>query len=359
MSIDLAVLFDPVDIGALALDHRLAMAPMTRDRAAPDGSPTALNAEYYAQRASTALIITEGTQPSDDGQGYLLTPGVYTDAHIAGSKQVADAVHAAGGRIVIQLMHTGRIAHPDNTPHGRQPVAPSAVRPQGQMFTALGPQPMLEPRALGTEEVGATVEDFRRAAGAAIAAGADGVEVHGANGYLVHQFLSSNANRRDDAYGGSIANRIRFAIEVVTAIAEEIGAERTGVQISPGNPFNDIVEDDTEALYTALVYALAPLRIAYLNVAHQGDEDLLAKLSERWPGALILNRADVEVERRAQDIADGLADVVTVGRAALANPDLVERVRAGAPLNEADPTTFYGGDERGYTDYPTLDGAKV
>jgi N-ethylmaleimide reductase len=224
------------------------------------------------------------------------------------------------------------------------------------MFTAQGMKPLPEPRALSIDEVRATVEDFRRAAAAAIAAGADGVEIHGANGYLVHQFLSSNANRRDDAYGRSIANRIRFAVEVASAIAEEVGADRTGIQISPGNPFNDIVEDDTEALYTALVDALAPLGLAYLNIAHQGDEELLATLRERWSGALILNRADASVERRARDVAEGLADVVTLGRVTLANPDIVQRVRTGAPLNEPDPATFYGGDERGYTDYPTLDG---
>jgi N-ethylmaleimide reductase len=327
---------------------------MTRSRATPEGVPTALNAEYYAQRASTALVITEGTQPSDDGQGYLSTPGIYTDEHVAGWRQVADAVHSAGGRIVIQLMHTGRIAHPDNTPHGRQPVAPSAVAPAAKMFTASGMRDMPEPRALSTAEVAQTVDEFRRAAAAAIAAGADGVEIHGANGYLAHQFLSSNANQRDDRYGGPVQNRIRFAVEVAEAVAGEIGADRTGIQISPGNPFNDIAEDDTAQLYGALVTALAPLGLAYLNIAHQGDEELLAALRRDWPGTLVLNRAGEDIDRRAHDVRDGIADVITVGRPALANPDLVERVRTGAPLNEPDPSTFYGGDERGYTDYPTL-----
>jgi N-ethylmaleimide reductase len=347
-------LWSPVDVGAIRLPHRLAMAPMTRDRSTPKGVPTELNAEYYAQRASTALIITEGTQPSEDGQGYLLTPGIHSYEQVAGWRSVTDAVHAAGGRIVIQLMHAGRVAHPANTPHGRQPVAPSALAPKGQIFTAEGMKEMPEPRALSTEEVQRTVADFAAAAAAAIRAGADGVEIHAANGYLLHQFLSSNANQREDRYGGSIENRIRLAVEVAAAVAAEIGPERTGLQISPGNGFNDIGEADTAALYRALVTALAPLGLAYLNIAHQGDEELLAGLRRLWPGTLILNRAGADIGRRVQDIADGIADVITVGRPVLANPDLVERVRAGAPLNEADPATFYGGGERGYTDYPAL-----
>ncbi len=330
------------------------MAPMTRSRATPTGMPTELNAEYYAQRASTALIITEGAQPSDDGQGYLLTPGIYTDAHIAGWRRVTDAVHEAGGRIVVQLMHVGRISHPANTPHGRQPVAPSAVKPANQMFTVSGMQEMPEPRALSEREVADTVQDFRRAAAAAIRAGADGVEIHGASGYLVQQFLASNVNQRTDRYGGSVENRIRFAVEVAAAIAEEIGPGRTGIRISPGNPFNDIVEDDVPELYTALVKALAPLDLGYLHVVHSGDEDLLASLRRDWPGALVLNRGGADLETRAKDVENGLADVITVGAMVLANPDLVERIKTGAPLNEPDPSTYYGGDARGYTDYPTL-----
>jgi N-ethylmaleimide reductase len=346
-------LWQPAEVGAMKLEHRLAMAPMTRDRADADGVPTALNAAYYAQRASHALIVSEGTQPSDDGQGYLLTPGIYRDEHVAGWRGVADAVHEANGQLVIQLMHVGRIAHPANTPHGRRPVAPSAVRPAGAMFTAAGMQEMPEPRALTTAEVAATVDDFRRAARAAIDAGADGVEIHGANGYLVHQFLSTNANRRTDRYGGTLKNRIRFAVEVAEAVADETGSDRTGIRISPGNPFNDIVDDDAGRLYRALLDALAPLEAAYLHVIHGGDERLLRDLRGRWPGALILNRPGADPQARARDVADGLADVVSVGRLALANPDLVARLKTGAPLNDPDPATFYGGDERGYTDYPT------
>jgi N-ethylmaleimide reductase len=331
------------------------MSPLTRSRATPDGVPTELNAEYYAQRASHALIITEGTQPSADGQGYPVTPGIYTDEHIAGWRKVTDAVHEADGRIVIQLMHVGRISHPDNTPHHRQPVAPSAIKPAGQMFTGSGMQEMPEPRALSTEEVAATVDDFRRAAAAAIAAGADGVEIHGANGYLVHQFLATNTNQRTDQYGGSLDNRIRFAVEVATAVADEIGADRTGIRLSPGNPFQlgDLIEDDPHEIYPHLVRALAPLDLAYLHLAHGGDEELLGTLRELWPHTLILNRAGTDIATRAKDIDNGIADVITVGSMALANPDLVERIRTGAPLNTPDPATFYGGGAAGYTDYPT------
>ncbi|MEU2427152.1 alkene reductase [Streptomyces sp. NPDC007851] len=347
-------LWTPITVGAIELPHRLAMAPMTRDRSRADGVPTDLNREYYRQRASMALIITEGTQPSAGGQGYMLTPGIYTEAHIAGWQEVTGAVHAAGGRIVVQLMHTGRISHPDNTPHGRQPVAPSAVRPKGGMYTASGLQDMPTPRALTTGEVAGVVDEFRHAASAAVAAGFDGVEIHGANGYLVHQFLAGNTNQRTDRYGGPIANRIRFATEVASAVADEIGAERTGLRISPGNPFNDIAEHDTRDLYTALVAAVAPLDLAYLHVIHGGDEEMLRQLRQEWPTALFLNRAGADIDARVADLDAGLADVITVGTTALANPDLPARLRSGAPLNEADPATFYGGDHRGYTDYPAL-----
>lgn len=349
---DLNALWQPAHAGDIHLPHRLAMAPMTRNRSTAQGVPTELNAEYYAQRASMALIITEGTQPSADGQGYLLTPGLHTAEQVAGWRKVTDAVHAAGGRIVVQLMHVGRIAHPDNTPHGRQPVAPSPVRPAGTMFTASGPQEMPRPRALSTREVAMTIEDYRRAAAGAVEAGADGVEIHGANGYLVHQFLSTNANERTDRYGGSIEGRIRFATEVAAAVADEIGAGRTAIRLSPENPYNNIREDDSHELYLALLNALAPLDLAYLHLVHSGDEQLLDTLRSLWPGTLMLNRPGADLATRAKDIADGRADIVSVGMAALANPDLVGRVRSQAPLNTPDPATFYSGGETGYTDYP-------
>ncbi|MFE5084221.1 alkene reductase [Streptomyces mirabilis] len=347
-------LWTPFTVGAMELPHRLAMAPMTRDRSLTDGAPSELNVEYYRQRASMALIITEGTQPSDDGQGYLLTPGIYTDAHIAGWRKVTDAVHAEGGRIVVQLMHTGRISHPDNTPHQRTPVAPSAIQPKGVMFTTGGPQEMPVPRALTADEITGVVDEFRYAAAAAVAAGFDGVEIHGANGYLLHQFLSANANNRTDQYGGSATNRIRFTAEVTSAVASEIGADRTGLRISPGNPYNDITEHDTHDVYPALLDTVDPLGLAYLHVIQGPDEELLQRTRQQWSTALIVNRAGTPLDTRFADLDSGLADVVTVGATALANPDLPHRIRTGAPLNEPDPTTFYGGDHRGYTDYPAL-----
>ena len=348
--------FDPIDLSGTQLANRIAMAPMTRSRAGDGGTATELTAEYYAQRASAGLIITEGIQPSVVGQGYPFTPGLHSAEQVASWRKVTDAVHAAGSRVYIQLMHVGRISHPDNTPHHRQPVAPSAIRPAGVMFTASGPLEMPEPRALSTQEVAETVEDFRRAAAAAVAAGADGVEIHGANGYLVHQFLSGNANQRTDRYGGSIEARIRFAVEVVAAVADEIGPERTSIRISPGNPYNDIVESDTHELYPALVEALRPLNLAYLHLMHVGDEQLLDMLRAQWPGTLILNRPGADIPTRAKDIDNGTADLVSVGALALANPDLVERLRVGAELNTPDPATFYGGGAVGYTDYPTHTG---
>jgi N-ethylmaleimide reductase len=346
-------IWEPISIGRMSLKNRLAMAPMTRDRATPEGVPTASNATYYAQRATFGLIVTEGTQPSDDGQGYLLTPGIYTEEHIHGWKMVTDAVHAAGGRIYIQLMHVGRMAHPSNTPHGRQPVAPSAVRPAGKMMTASGPQNLPEPRALSAEEIAATVRDFRHAASCAIAAGADGVEIHAANGYLPHQFLSENANRRTDAYGGSIKNRIRFTLEVAAAVADEIGADRTAIHLSPGNTLNDIVEGDTAALYHAMITQLAPLDLAFLSLVQAEDEELLRSIRRAWPTAMLVNRLNRARADIAVDVDAGLADMASVGRFALANSDLVLRLQRDTKLNEADQNTFYGGGERGYTDYPT------
>jgi len=349
-------LWEPVVLGRLTLSNRLAMAAMTRDRATPSGTPTELNARYYAQRASVGLIVSEGTQPSDDGQGYLLTPGIYTDEHIAGWKLVTDRVHAAGGRLFIQLMHVGRVSHPENTPHHRQPVGPSAVKPVAKMFTARGLQEIPEPRELSRDEIEGTIRDYRHAARAAIAAGADGVELHGANGYLIHQFLSENANLRTDSYGGSIENRVRFGVEVTAAVAEEIGADRIGLRISPGNKLNDIVEGATGPLYHALVAELARLHLAYLHIVQEGDEELLRWIRPHWPTSLIVNRPGRPRDKIAMDVDAGLADIASVAAFALANPDLVARLKSEAPLNLADRATFFGGGEHGYTDYPSLGG---
>ncbi len=327
---------------------------MTRARSAPSGAPTPMNAEYYAQRASMALIITEGTQPSDDGQGYPHTPGIYRDDHIVGWRRVTDAVHENGGLIVIQLMHVGRISHSANTPQGRQPVAPSPVRPSGQIFTSGGMREMPEPRELSAKEISVIVDEHRRAATAAMTAGADGVEIHAGNGYLAHQFLSSNVNLRNDDYGGSVQRRIRFAIELANAVSEEIGRDRTGIVLSPGSTLNDIQEDDIEVLYGELTRSLSSLQLAYLHLNYKGEGDIVEFIRLHWPGVLFVNRGNLHLETRLVDVETGLADAITVGTHALANPDLVARLRSGAPLNQADRSSFYGGDERGYLDYPTL-----
>ncbi len=349
-------LWSPIKIGRLNLAHRLAMAPMTRSRALPDGTPGALSPLYYAQRASLGLLISEGTQPSDDGQGYMFTTGIYTENHIAGWKKVADHVHAAGGHLFIQLMHVGRISHPDNTPHHRQAVAPSAIAPGIQMFTASGMQNIPVPRALSTKEVQSTIDEFRGAAAAAIRAGADGVEIHGANGYLVHQFMAENANVRTDQYGGTAENRARFGIEVARAVAEEIGSDRTGFRISPGNPAGGLDEGPYGPdVYRFLIQGLAKLNLAYLHVLHRDNEEFLQEIRTAWPNGLLVNRAGRPLEKIAVDIDAGLADVAPVGAWALANPDLVERLKMGAPLNSGDPSTFFGGDAHGYIDYPTME----
>jgi N-ethylmaleimide reductase len=348
-------LLESVTIGRIVAKNRLAMAPMTRNRSTPQGVPTDANATYYAQRASFGLIVTEGTQPSADGQGYALTPGMYTDDQVRAWRIVTDRVHDAGGRIYVQLMHVGRISHPANTPHGRQAVAPSAVRAAGQMHTSAGPQDFPEPRALSVGEIAQTVRDFRHAAACAIEAGADGVEIHAANGYLPHQFLSQNANQRTDAYGGSIENRVRFTIEVAAAAAHEIGPDRVGIHISPGNTFNDIVEGDTTALYRSLITQLVPLNMAFLSLVHAGDEELLRWIRRVWQTALLVNRQNRPRSEISVDVDDDFADMASVGRFALANPDLALRLQRDAPLNEPDVNTFYSSGEHGYTDYPTLD----
>lgn len=348
-------IFSPVRIGRYDLPNRIVMAPMTRSRAQFDGTPGDLAAQYYAQRAGVGLIVAEGTQPSDDGQGYLSTPGIYTPAHVAGWQKITSAVHGKGSRIFIQLMHAGRLSHPDNTPHHRQGVAPSAIAPGTGMFTPSGMQDAPTPRALTTEEVRQTVEDFRHAARCAIEAGADGVEIHGANAYLIQQFLAPSANTRTDAYGGSIENRARFAIEIATAIAEEIGADRTAIRLSPGTTMWGIDEGpEGPELYRHLVAELGKLGLAYLHIMHQGDEALFADIRQIWRQPLILNRPGRPREDIGIDVTSGLADLESYGQMILANPDFIARLKVGAPLAQADPASYFGGNEQGYVDYPTM-----
>ncbi|OMD62282.1 alkene reductase [Paenibacillus odorifer] len=354
-------LWSNTKIGNMELPHRLAMAPMTRSRAQKDGTPGELSSLYYAQRASMGLIISEGTHPSDDGQGYLNSPGIYTEKQIEGWKKVTDALHEAGGFMYIQLMHVGRISHPDNTPHHRQAVAPSAIAPGVEMFTAKGMQEIPVPRELSEEDIQNTIADFRRAAAAAIKAGADGVEIHGANGYLINQFISENSNKRIDKYGGSVENRARFAIEVTRAVVEEIGAERTGFRISPGTPLGGIVEGaQGPEVYRHLVKELANYNLAYLHVMHLGNEILLHEIRSIWTNPLLVNRVGRALEDISVDIDSGTADVVPVGIWSLANPDFVERLKKGTPLNEVDPKTLYSGNgSSGYTDYPRMEELKT
>jgi len=351
------ILWTPTRIGRVELPNRVVMSPMTRNRSQRDGVPTALNAEYYAQRAGNGLIITEGTQPSEVGQGYALTPGIHTPDQVAGWRRTTDAVHAAGGRIFIQLMHAGRVSHPDNTLNGTGPVAPSAVASPGELFTPAGMQSKPTPRELGLDEIASVVAEYADAAAAAIDAGADGVEIHGGYGYLVHQFLSPNTNLRTDEYGGSVVARVRFAVEVAGAVASRIGADRVGIRLSPGNTLNGICEPHPRETYRELVQQLAGVGIAYLHFVAGGDDGLLRELRDLWPNAVIMNRPGAELSARAEDVEDGLADAIAVGAMALANPDLVERMRVGAELNAPDPETFYGGDHNGYTTYPTLSGS--
>jgi len=348
-------LFDSVSLGRYTLQNRLVMAPMVRSRDQFDGTPGELAAEYHAQRASVGLIVSGGAQPSEDGQGYMATPGIFTAAHIAGWKKTTDAVHTRGGRIFIQLMHAGRMSHPDNTQHRRQGVAPSAIAPGDVIFTPKGMQEVPTPRALSTEEVKKTVDDYRHAAKCAIEAGADGVEIHGANAYLIQQFFAPSANVRSDEYGGAIENRARFALEVATAVAGEIGADRTGIRLSPGVRIYGIDEGEEGAdLYRYLIPELGKLGLAYLHLKHEGDESLLAEIRKLWQGKLILNRPGRSREQIGDDVASGLADLESYGQMLISNPDFVARLKAGAPLAAANPATFFGGGAEGYTDYPTL-----
>lgn len=353
--------FDPIDLSGKALANRIAMAPMTRSRAdAPAATATELMATYYAQRASAGLIITEGIQPSAVGQGYANTPGLHSAQQVDAWQKVTDAVHARGGTIFAQVMHTGRISHPSLLPDGLIPVAPSPVAATGQVFTHQGMQDYVKPRELSENDIAQTVAGYAGAARNAIAAGFDGVEIHGANGYLIHQFLAPNTNLRADSWGGGAVERVRFGIAVATAVAEAIGGHRTGFRISPGNPYNDIAETDPADVlktYTTLVAGLAGLDLAYLHLLESPDRDLTTRLRKEWPTALILNpftHPEPTGPGALALIEDGTADLIAFGALFLANPDLPARLKSGGPYNTPDPATFYGGDHRGYTDYPAL-----
>lgn len=354
-------LFQPTRLGAIEMPNRIVMAPLTRNRAAPGGVPSALAATYYGQRASAGLIITEASQVGPLAQGYLDTPGIHTPAQIAGWRKVTDEVHRQGGRIVIQLWHVGRVSHTSLLPQGEVPVAPSAIRANAKTFTAEGFVDVSEPRALRADEIPGVIAEFQQAARNARAAGFDGVEVHAANGYLLDQFLRDSSNQREDAYGGSIENRTRLLFEVVSAVADEFGADRVGVRLSPVAPANDCHDSNPQPLFERAVERLAPLGLAYVHViegATGGPRDNVAfdyaALRSKFKGPWMVNNGYTGDMGDAA-IGSGYADAVAFGLPFIANPDLVRRLREGAPLNPVDPDTLYGGGERGYTDYPTLD----
>ncbi|MCX5581721.1 alkene reductase [Kaistia terrae] len=351
-------MFSPYDLGGLTLANRIVMAPLTRNRAGAGLVPSQFAADYYAQRASAGLIITEATQVSQQAQGYQNTPGVYTAEQVAGWRKVTDAVHAKGGRIFVQLWHVGRVSHVD-LHGGEAPVAPSAIRAATKTFVNNGFADVSEPRALELDEIPGIVEDFRKAAANAIEAGFDGVEVHGANGYLLDQFLRETANVRTDAYGGSIENRARLLIEVTAAVAREIGAQRTGVRLSPASPANGIVQStDEQSQFNHVVDALDGLGIAYIHVvegATGGPRDATPfdfdALRQRFRNTYIANNG-YDLELAKSRLGEGKADLFAFGHHFIANPDLVERLKSSSPLAQMNPATIYGGGAEGYTDYP-------
>lgn len=356
-------LFTPIDMGRLTLPNRIVMAPLTRSRAAAGNVPTMLNAVYYAQRASAGLIISEATQIMPEGQGYISTPGIHSAEQIQGWRCVTGAVHVAGGRIVLQLWHVGRISHQSFQPGGALPVAPSAIRPDVQAFTAEGFQPVPTPRALETAEIPGIVAQYAQAAKNALAAGFDGVEVHGANGYLIDQFLRDGTNKRADIYGGGIENRTRFLLEVVDAVAATVGAERTGLRISPQNGSNDISDSDPQRLFNHVAAALSGKGLSYLHVI-EGDTSGTPvppfdyqKIKHLFGGPVIANNG-FDKARANKAIEEARADAIAFGKDFIGNPDLVTRLYLGAPLNPSNRETFYGGGEHGYTDYPLLRGVE-
>ncbi len=356
-----ATLFSPIKLGPYTLPNRCAMAPMTRNRAAAGNVPQALNVKYYEQRTSAGLIITEGSQVSPQGIGYPNTPGIYTAEQVAGWKKVTAAVHAKGGHIFLQLWHVGRISHPSLQPAGALPLAPSAIKPAGQVYTFQGMQDYVAPHALTTGEIPAIIEQFRSAAKHALEAGFDGVEIHGANGYLLDQFLRDGSNTRTDGYGGTIARRARLMLEVTEAVCGVWGGNRVGIRLSPLQPFNDVRDSTPEETFSFVVRELNRFNLAYLHITEMGRDapgvagpafDLL-KLRKIWKGVYMTN-SGYDLARANAAIGRGDADMVSFGAPFLANPDLPARMEQGVPLNTPDQATFYGGSEKGYTDYPFM-----
>ncbi|MDZ7956125.1 alkene reductase [Nostoc sp. DedQUE09] len=366
-------LFTPLELGSLTLPNRIAMAPLTRSRAGSGQKkiPTALNATYYAQRASAGLIVAEATQVSSLSTAYPNTPGIFTPEQTAGWKLVTDAVHQQGGRIFLQLWHAGRVAHPLWHPEGATPIGPSAIAAAGQTFTPQGMQPYVTPRTLETDEVSEIIHQFQQGAENALAAGFDGVEIHGAFGYIIDQFLQDNANQRSDRYGGSLENRVRFLLEVVDAVVQVWGTGRVGIKLSPSNTYNGMADSDRIATFSYAIAALNEFNLAYLHLMEASEADLrhggqkipTSLFRPIYKGILMLNGGYTKESANAA-LADGNADLVSFGTLFLANPDLPERFRRNAALNQPDPATFYAaacddsvddcGFYKGYTDYPVL-----
>lgn len=354
-------LFEPYTLGDITLSNRVVMAPLTRNRAGKGFVPSEFAAEYYSQRAGAGLIIAEATQISQQGQGYQDTPGIYTQAQIDGWREVTDAVHAKGGRIFLQLWHVGRISHVDLQPQGGAPVAPSAIRAEAKTYVNNTFVDVSEPRALELDELPGIINDFRQAAANAIAAGFDGVEIHGANGYLLDQFAKDGANVRTDAYGGSIENRARLMLEVAEAIVNEIGAERTGIRISPVSPANGVSAGDPQAQFNYIVEKLSDLNLVYLHVvegATGGPRDVAPfdfdALRSKFKNTYMANNG-YTLEMANEHLDAGTADLIAFGRPFIGNPDLVERLRTGAELVNFNPATLYGQGAEGYIDYPPMD----
>lgn len=364
----MATIFDATKFGAIEVRNRVVMAPLTRMRSKQPGNiPWELNAEYYQQRASAGLIVSEATQVSQQGQGYPGTPGIHTAEQVEGWKLVTNAVHQAGGKIVLQLWHVGRISHRSHQPGGELPVAPSAIKPSGGTYTAEWKEAAFEtPRALETSEIAGIVGDFRRGAENAKGAGFDGVEVHGANGYLLDQFLQDGSNQRSDSYGGSIENRARLLLEVVDSAIEVWGGDRVGVRLSPYGTFNDMKDSDPVALFTYVLKQLSARHIAYVHLiepraSNAGSKDSVAanapEVSKLFRAAFtgsVISAGGYDPENAKRAVESGEADAVAFGRFFISNPDLPERLKRGADLNPYNRATFYGGAAKGYTDYPVL-----
>ena len=352
-------LFSPISMGDLTLPNRMIMAPLTRNRAAMPGNvPQAMNAIYYAQRSSAGLIISEATQVSPQGIGYPATPGIHSEEQVHGWRAVCDAVHAQGGRIFVQLWYCGRISHPDLLPDKQQPVSASAIKAEGDAFTYEGLKPFIEPRALRTDEIPGIVDQYRHAAKCAVEAGFDGVEIHSANGYLLDQFLRDGTNQRNDRYGGALENRTRLLLEVVSAVLESWQPSRVGVRISPENSFNDIRDSDPQATFNFVAKVLSGKELGYLHVVEgdmmSGERSLdYQQVRKNFDGNYMAN-CGYDKARAQTAITRSDADMVSFGQLFLANPDLVQRYKTDTELNTPDPDTFYGGDEKGYTDYPLL-----